>query len=115
MKIIGTAAILGALSLHCISAMALMRPPSSWKAKFRNKKSIKVNDQLDENKKLLVPGNSLPGPREIQVLKRGEKWNSCRSLQEDDRNKNLDLVIIAFHIILIFICEISYILYLKNI
>ncbi|XP_011501502.1 PREDICTED: monocarboxylate transporter 14 [Ceratosolen solmsi marchali] len=87
----GTAAILGALSLHCISAMALMRPPSNWKAKFRNKKSIKDNEQLDQTKKLLVPENSQPGPREIKVLKRGEKWNSCRSLQDDDRNKNLDL------------------------
>ncbi|XP_001599963.1 monocarboxylate transporter 14 [Nasonia vitripennis] len=89
----GTAAITGALSLHCITAMALMRPPSSWSKKFQNRKLKTKHEEepIDEAKKPLVPVNSLPNPRELDNLKKSEKWNSCRSLQEEDRTNNATL------------------------
>lgn len=73
--------------------MMLMRPPDIWKEKFKNKRKKKENP-VDESKQPLVAENSAPVPvsREIKFLKKDEKWNSVRSLQEDI-NKNFDTVI----------------------
>lgn len=92
----GTAAITGALSLNCIFAMTLMRPPPSWNSNARgtNKKPTekKLDLLVDESKKPLVKTNSLPKPRDIQMLAKTEKWTSCRSLQDDTQSKNSELV-----------------------
>ncbi|KAJ8667692.1 hypothetical protein QAD02_009355 [Eretmocerus hayati] len=79
----GTAAITGALSLNCIMAMALMRPTATWKAKFLNKEPSQKKKKIDEIKEPLMSRNSLPLSREIRLLQKSEKWNSCRSLQEE--------------------------------
>lgn len=93
-KLTGTAVITGALSLNCIFAMTLMRPPPSWNSKVRSKKKPVENhlDLTDESKKPLVKTNSLPKPREITMLSKTEKWTSCRSLQDDSQSKNSELV-----------------------
>lgn len=70
----GTAAILGALNLHCIFAMALMRPPPEF-----NRIKPKLN-LADESKEPLVSTNSL------LKIKRLENWNSRRSLKDDLSN-----------------------------
>ncbi|XP_058800838.1 monocarboxylate transporter 14-like isoform X2 [Phymastichus coffea] len=81
----GTSLIIGALSLNCIPAMALMKPPAIWKAKIRARKSTKENTLAEEREELLSTANSQPKPREVDVLKKNEKWNSTRSLQEEKR------------------------------
>lgn len=85
----GTALITGALSLNAIPAMALMHPPSNWDTKFRGpQEPTKVTtpvqtetiEENDQQKEPLVP---IPS-RELVILKKGDKWNSLRSLH--DRN-----------------------------
>lgn len=67
----GTSAILGALNLHCIFAMTLMRPPPGWNCNKPAK--LELADESEEP--LVMSANSLPKTNAIQ------KWNSRRSLQ----------------------------------